>query len=71
MYEIIFKQKYKHASKWWIKNLFYNIQFGKDRLPKNAEFMDSMISYINLVDISDCDMTHVNEIITNLSTIKI
>ena len=71
MYEIIFKQKYKHASKWWIKNLFYNIQFGKDRLPKNAEFMDSMISYINIVDISDCDMKHANEIITNLSTIKI
>jgi len=48
MYEIIFKQKYVHAGTWWINNLYYNIQFVIHNLPKNIEFLKSMITYVNL-----------------------
>lgn len=65
MYEIIFKQKYKHATNWYIKNLFFNIQFGIDALPKTKEFVQSMKEYIALVDMTGVDMTHINRIIEN------
>lgn len=48
MYEMIFKKRYSNVGDWWINNLFYNIQFGAKSLPKTEEFLNSMVSYVNM-----------------------
>ena len=47
MYELIFKHRFL-ASEWWLKNLFHNIQFCANQLPLTLEFLESMLSYIDL-----------------------
>ena len=44
MYTIIFRQAYLHAGRWWINNLFNNLQFC---IPtENATFVELMLSYV-------------------------
>lgn len=44
--EIIFRQNYLYSGQWWIHNLFHNIQFAIPHMPKNPEFLESMLKYI-------------------------
>jgi len=46
MYEIIFLRKYFTVGEWWVNNLYYNIQFGIDKLPKTIEFLQNLVSYV-------------------------
>jgi tetratricopeptide (TPR) repeat protein len=48
MYELIFKYRFL-ASEWWLKNLFHNIQFCANQLPLTLDFLESMLSYIDLI----------------------
>ena len=48
MYDIIFNNKYS-ASEWWIRNLFHNIQFVVNELPLDLGFLESMLSYVELI----------------------
>jgi hypothetical protein len=47
MYEIIFKKMYLDTSEWWVRNLFFNIQFIIDNLPNDINFLNSMLEYVN------------------------
>jgi len=47
MYEIIFKYKYV-AGEWWMHNLIFNLQFGISHLPKNTEFLQNLLIYIDV-----------------------
>jgi hypothetical protein len=46
MYEIIFKKNFLNTTDWWINNLFNNIQFVIDYLPKDINFLESMLVYM-------------------------
>ena len=46
MYSMIFNLGYLHASEWWIRNLIHNMQFCIEALPKDLEFLESMLSYL-------------------------
>ena len=46
MYSMIFKLEYLHASEWWIRNLIHNIQFCIEALPKDLDFLQSMLLYL-------------------------
>jgi len=48
MYELIFKYRFI-APEWWLKNLFHNIQFCANNLPLTLDFLESMLSYIDLI----------------------
>ena len=48
MCEIIFKRRFV-PPEWWLKNLFHNIQFCTKQLPLTLDFLESMLSYIDLV----------------------
>jgi hypothetical protein len=48
MCELIFKYRFV-ASEWWLKNLFHNIQFCANQLPLTLDFLESMLSYIDLI----------------------
>ena len=48
MFEIIFKYKFA-PSDWWVHNLFNNIQFSIDHLPKNTNFLQSLLDYTDAV----------------------
>jgi hypothetical protein len=67
MYEIIFIQKYRKASNWWISNLYYNIQFGVDHLPKTDEFLQNMISFVKSYDEKIENISHIHSAITKIS----
>jgi hypothetical protein len=69
MYEIIFKKKFAVAGTWWINNLYYNIQFGIDKLPKTVEFLQDMISFVKLY--SHHNIGHINYINEAISYLKI
>jgi tetratricopeptide (TPR) repeat protein len=47
MLKMIFKQNYLHSGAWWIHNLFHNIQFSIQAFPKDLDFLESMLTYIN------------------------
>jgi hypothetical protein len=49
MYEIIFKKKFLDTNDWYINNLFFNIQFAIEHLPKDIKFLDSMLNYIKIL----------------------
>lgn len=49
MYTMIFSQKYVHSGEWWVHNIFFNIQFGIKTLPKDLGFLESMLTYVNLL----------------------
>jgi tetratricopeptide (TPR) repeat protein len=47
MLEMIFNQNYLHSGEWWIHNLFHNIKFAIPEMPKNLEFLENMLKYID------------------------
>jgi glycosyltransferase involved in cell wall biosynthesis len=47
MYEIIFTKRYMGATKWWIDNLFTNMQFCMHAFPKTLEFVRLMFDYVD------------------------
>ena len=47
MYDMIATQQYLHAGEWWIRNLVHNIQFCINNLPKNIEFLQRFLDYID------------------------
>jgi len=49
MYQMIFTQQYLHSGEWWVHNLFFNIQFGIQTLPKDLGFLESMLNYVNVL----------------------
>ena len=53
MYDIIFKKCYVNTTEWWINNLFNNIQFVIEHLPKDINFTKSMINYIKQLQIKN------------------
>jgi len=47
MYIHVFKNKFL-VGEWWIRNFIFNMQFCVKQLPKTLEFLESMLSYIEL-----------------------
>jgi len=47
MLEMIFRQNYLYSGEWWIHNLFHNIQFAISHMPKNIQFLDLILTYVN------------------------
>lgn len=64
MYEIIFKQRYLRVGEWWMNNLYYNIQFGINKLPKNVEFLKSMISYVKSYNTNISNIKYIRDTIS-------
>ena len=60
MYQIIFTQQYLHSGEWWVHNLFFNIQFGIQTLPKNLKFLESMLTYVNILRKKGMNLTNDN-----------
>jgi len=46
MLEMIFRQGYLHSGEWWLHNLFHNIQFAIPHMPKDLNFLESMLFYV-------------------------
>ena len=70
MLEMIFRQGYLHSGEWWIHNLFHNIQFAISKMPQNLTFLESMLSYIDVlrrhgVLLNQGNNTNVDSIITH------
>lgn len=57
MYQIIFTQQYLHSGEWWVHNLFFNIQFGIQTLPKDLGFLESMLTYVNVLHNKGVNLT--------------
>jgi tetratricopeptide (TPR) repeat protein len=57
MYQMIFTQDYRHASEWWIHNLFYNLQFGIAHLPPDLGFLSSMLTYLTHLQLHNMYLT--------------
>ena len=49
MFDAIITYKYLGVGAWWVQNAFHNLQFFIDRIPKTAEYVDKIMSYIDLV----------------------
>lgn len=47
-YHIIFKQK-NIPGIWWLNNLFHNMKFCINHLPKTTEFLENMLDYFHLM----------------------
>ena len=47
MYEIIFTKRYMGTTKWWIDNLFTNMQFCSHAFPKTLEFVRLLFDYVD------------------------
>jgi GR25 family glycosyltransferase involved in LPS biosynthesis len=49
MCECVFKYKSSFVGEWWVRNLIHNMQFCMDELPVNLNFLNSCVSYLNMV----------------------
>lgn len=47
MYDIIFTKRFTGTTKWWIDNLFTNLQFCYHAFPKTVEFLGKLFDYVN------------------------
>jgi glycosyltransferase involved in cell wall biosynthesis len=47
MYEIIFTKKFTGVTKWWIDNLFTNMQFCMHAFPKTTAFLKLLFDYVD------------------------
>jgi glycosyltransferase involved in cell wall biosynthesis len=47
MYEKIFKNAFI-APEWWVHNLIHNMRFCIDEFPLNADFLESMLAYVDM-----------------------
>jgi len=66
MLEMIFKQRYLHSGEWWIHNLFHNIQFAIPHLPKDLQFLENMLQYIEALKFRGCMLNQNNNKIVDL-----
>jgi len=69
MYEMIFNKRFLNINDWFIKNLYYNIQFGMEHLPKTDAFLKSIVSYVKLYNSDTIENKHfIENVITHLSS---
>ena len=47
MYDMIATQQHMYIGEWWIRNLIHNIQFCINNLPKNIDFLQRFLEYID------------------------
>ena len=49
MFDAILKYKFVGVGAWWIQNVFHNIQFFLDYIPKTTEYLQHILTYIDLL----------------------
>jgi len=49
MFTSILKYKYLGVTAWWVQNLFHNLQFFIQYIPKTFEYLQSILEYVELV----------------------
>ena len=48
MFDAILSYKYMGVTAWWIQNAFHNLQFFINHIPKTAEYVQKIVSYLDL-----------------------
>ena len=48
MFDAILKYKFMGVGAWWIQNVFHNLQFFLDYIPKTTEYLQTILTYIEL-----------------------
>ena len=49
MFTSIIKYKYLGISAWWVQNVFHNLQFFVEYIPKTVEYLQSILEYLDLL----------------------
>ena len=49
MFDCILTYKFLGVTAWWIRNVFHNLQFFVSHIPKTSEYVQKIMSYVELV----------------------
>ena len=56
MFDSILTYKFMGVTAWWVRNVFHNLQFFVDFVPKTPEYVQKVMTYLDIVKTHGIDM---------------